>query len=71
MLALILATAIVAPSDRTVPRSASAQAQVSIRIISGARVHLGQSSDDETALIHQASVKLNDRPEPAYLVEFR
>ena len=71
MLALILAITMIATGDRTPDRSAVAQAQVSIRIISGARVRLGRSSDDASALIHRASVRLNNRPEPAYLVEFR
>ena len=71
MLALLLAAAIVAPSDRTAARAAAGQAQISIRIISGARVQLGRSSDDETALVHQTSVRLDNRPQSAYLVEFR
>ena len=70
MLALLLAAIIVAPGDRAAPGSALAQAQVSIRIISGSRVQLGRSSDDETALIHRASVHLDGRLVPASLVEF-
>jgi len=71
MLALLLAATIIAPSDHGPARASSATAQVSIRIISGARVQLGRSSDDETALIHRASVKVGDQVAPAYLVEFR
>ena len=71
MLALLLAAAILAPSDRTAARAAAGQAQISIRIISGARVHLGRSSDDDSALIHRASVRVDDRLAPAHLVEFR
>ena len=71
MLAFLLAAIIVAPNDRAAPRSASAQAQVSIRIISGARIQLGRSSEDEAALIHRAAVRLDGRLVPASLIEFR
>ena len=63
---LALAAIVSAPIGPAAPARASAQATV--RILSGARVHLGPSS---TARMVKAAVRVEDgQRRPAYLIEF-
>ena len=74
MLPLLFAATLLDPDHRQPRREegrATAAALVTIRIISGARVHLGRSSDDPAALIHDAAVHFDGVVQPANLVEFQ
>ena len=67
MLFALLALATIA-STSTGPVSARASAPATVRILSGARVHLGPSSK---ARMVKAAVRVEDgQRRPAYLIEF-
>ena len=64
----LLALAAIASAPAGPAMSARASAQVSIRILSGTRVHLGPSL---TARMVKAVVRVEDgQRRPAYLIEF-
>jgi len=68
MLALIAAASI-ASSGSMLPARASATA--SVRIVAGARVHLGPSAAGEARLV-KANVRIEDgQRRPAQLIEFQ
>jgi hypothetical protein len=72
-LVFLALAAIAQPSATTAPASARPTgtlmpAQATVRILSGAKVHLGPSSD---ARLVKASVRVEDgQRRPAYLIEF-
>jgi hypothetical protein len=69
VLALIAAASLASPGT-IMPARASAQA--SVRIVAGARVHLGPSADASEARLIKASVRTEDgQRRPAILVEFQ
>ena len=78
MLALIFTAAIFGPASLGPPTASFApqphglvtgQAQVSARIVRGARIALGRWTDGD-ALIHAAAIRSDGRRQRALLVEF-
>ena len=71
MLLLALAASLAsAPPMLQMPRPALAEARVSVRIISGARLKLDGSSNHDVPAPHEAVVHTDGRAHGARLIEF-
>ena len=64
------ALAMSAPHPPPRPTSASAQATATIRIISGARLRLGQEPEANGSTLRRSVIRIEGEARPARLIEF-
>ena len=64
------ALAMSAPQPPSRPAGASAQATATIRIISGARLRLGQQPEATGSTLRRSIIRIQGEAHPARLIEF-